>query len=122
MLQAYLALRERRPAEALVFLDKYGGEARSGFGRVLTDSSPAMRGSLSFVRARLCAELGRADDARRDFAKGRADLKLALGDKPGHDRGDGWRWRASYDAECSQREAEAAFMAKGIPLPEPDAK
>jgi len=122
MLKAYLALREGRSAEALAFLDKYDGEAKSGPARVLVDSSPAMRGSLSFVRARLCAELGRADDARRDFAKGRADLKLALGDKPGHDRGYGWRWRASYDAECSQREAEAAFKAKGIPLPELDAK
>jgi hypothetical protein len=75
-----------------------------------------------FVRALLCAELERADDARRDFAKGRAALKLALGDKPGHDRGDGWRWRASYEAESWQREAEAAFKAKGIPLPEPDGK
>jgi hypothetical protein len=59
---------------------------------------------------------------RRDFAKGRAALKLALGDKPGHDRGEGFRWRASYDAESWRTEAEAVFKTKGIPLPEPDAK
>ena len=42
------------------------------------------------------------------------------GDKPGHDRGRNW-W-LSDQAEMRQREAEALFQAKGIPLPEPDAK
>jgi len=110
-----LALREHRPDEALVRLDKFLGEAQRGVGRVSTDSSPALQASRSFVRAQLCAELGRADEARRDFTKGRAALKLALGDKPGHDRGEVFRWRGTYDAESWQREAEAVFKAKGIP-------
>ena len=31
-------------------------------------------------------------------------------------------WSRTYHAETRQREAEALFQAKGIPLPEPDAK
>ncbi|UCF37967.1 MAG: hypothetical protein JSU96_03645 [Acidobacteriota bacterium] len=62
------------------------------------------------------AELGRAEEARRDLAQ----LKLALGDKPGHDRGD--EWVLVDQAEIHQREAKALFQAKGIPLPEPEAK
>jgi hypothetical protein len=121
-MESILALRERRPAEALVLLDKFLGGAQGGIGRVSSDSSPAWQASHSFVRALLCAELGRADEARRDFTKGRAALKLALGDKPGHDRGEGFRWRGSYDAESWKREAEAVFKAKGISLPEEVAK
>ena len=68
----------------------------------------------------LSAELGHAEEARRDFAHARAQLKLALGDKPSHDRGESWV--NTYQAESRQREAEALFQAKGIPLPEPDAK
>ena len=30
------------------------------------------------------------EEARRDFAQARTQLKLALGDKPGHDRGPNW--------------------------------
>jgi hypothetical protein len=122
MLRSFLALREHRPAEALALLDKFVGEAKSGFGRVGSETRPGFHATHSFVRARLCAELGLVEDARRDFAKGRAAMKLALGDKPGRDRGDDWRWRVSYEAESWQREAEAVFKAKGIPLPEPDAK
>jgi hypothetical protein len=47
-------------------------------------------------------------------------LKLALGDKPGHDRGE--NWLGTYAAESWRGEAEALFQANGIPLPEPDAK
>ena len=72
------------------------------------------------MRALLDAELGRAEEARRDFAQARTQLKLALGDKPSHDRGPNWAF--TYQAETRQREAEALFQAKGIPLPEPDAK
>jgi tetratricopeptide (TPR) repeat protein len=122
MLESFLALREHRYREALALLDKFVGEAKSGYGRAGSDLRPGFHAIQSFVRARLCAELGLVEDARRDFAKGREALKRALGKKPGHDRGDGWRWRTSYEAESWQREAEAVFKAKGIPLPEPDAK
>jgi hypothetical protein len=122
LVESILALREHRPAEALALLDKYFGEAKSGVSRVVAETSPAVQACDLFVRAQLSAELGRADDARRDFAKGRAALKLAIGDKPGHDRGEDWRRSASYDAESWQREAQAAFKAKGISLPEPEAK
>jgi hypothetical protein len=118
--ESVLALREHRYADALVLLDKYLGAAPVGVGRVNSDASPALQAKNMMIRALLCAELGRADEARRDFAQGRADLKLALGDKPGHDRGQDWQ--NSYRAESWQREAEAVFKAKGIPLPEPDAK
>lgn len=79
-----------------------------------------MQSSYIFLRAMLGAELGHTDEARRDFTRARAQLKLALGDKPGHDRGR--QWVTVYQAETRQREAEALFQAKGIPLPEPDAK
>ena len=73
-----------------------------------------------FLRAILCAELGRVDEARRDFAEVGEQLKLALGDKPGHDRGS--YWNLAYQAEIWQREAMEVFKAKGIPLPEPPVK
>ena len=88
-------------------------------GEPSTVTDPAQQASL-FIRALLSAELGRTEEARRDFAQARAQLKLALGDKPGHDRGE--NWPRTYQAESWQREAEALFQAKGIPLPEPDAK
>ena len=37
------------------------------------------------------------EEARRDFAQARTQLKLALGDKPGHDRGPNWPF--TYQAE-----------------------
>jgi hypothetical protein len=118
--ESWLAYREHRPAEALALLDKYLSEPQVGMIRSWADSSPATRAQNSFFRALLCAELGRAEEARLDYAKGRADLKLALGDKPGHDRGTSWQ--ETYRAESWQREAEAVFKAKGISLPEDDAK
>ncbi len=118
--ESLLALREHRYAEALVLLDKYLGAAPVGVGRVNADASPANKAKDMMIRALLCAELGRADKARRDFAQGRAGLKLVLGVKPGHDRGA--NWQESYRTESWQREAEAVFKAKGISLPEEDSK
>jgi hypothetical protein len=114
--ESWLAFREHRHAEALALLDRFRGEAQRGAGRVYFDSRPTDRATASFFRALLCAELGRAEEARRDFAQGRAELKRAIGDKPGHDRGRDWQ--GSYNAETWQREAEAVFKAKGISLPE----
>ena len=116
---AALAYREHRYPEALVLLDRFLATPISRPGRQqVTD--PTQQASSLFLRAMLGAELENANDARRDFAQARAQLKLALGDKPGHDRGPNWPF--TYQAETRQREAEAVFKAKGIPLPEPDAK
>ena len=119
LVNAILAYREHRYPEALVLLDRFLDTPSSRPGsRLVTD--PAQQASSLFIRALLGAELGRTEEARRDFAQARARLKLDLGDKPGHDRGEGWP--GTYAAESWQREAEALFQAKGIPLPEPDAK
>jgi hypothetical protein len=116
---AFLTYREHRYEDALTllnqFLDTLG--ARLDKSKHLQPSNQA---NYIFTRALLCAELGRMEEASRDFARARAQLKLALGDKPGHDRGRDWRM--AYQAEARQRETEALFKAKGIPLPEPDAK
>jgi hypothetical protein len=123
---AVLAYREHRDPEALVLLDRFLGmpSSRPGSGITLTD--PAQQAGSRFIRAMLCAELGRTEEARRDFAQAHNQLKLAVGGKPGHDRGgEGpWvkPWVKTYQAESRQREAEALFKVKGIPLPEPDAK
>ncbi|KAB2661173.1 MAG: hypothetical protein DVB31_12695 [Verrucomicrobia bacterium] len=116
---AFQAYREHRYPEALVLLDRFLATPRSQLGRQFS-TEPALQASYLFSRTLLDAELGRTDEARRDFARARAQLKLALGDKPGHDRGK--QWWATYQAEMRQREAEALFQAKGIPLPEPDTK
>ena len=119
--RAVLAYREHRYSEALTLLDRFLSTPSSRPGsRTVTD--PYQQASSLFIRAMLGAELGHTEEARRDFAQARAHLKLALGDKPGHDRGDDGSWGKSYQAETRQREAEAVFKAKGIPLPEPDAK
>ena len=119
---AALAYREHRYSEALVLLDRDLDKPSSQLGRQFV-SDPALQARYLFLRALLGAELGHAEEARRDFARARAQLKLALGDKPGHDRGDtNLAWVKTYQAETRQREAEAVFKAKGIPLPEPDAK
>lgn len=119
---AALAYREHRYPEALVLLDRFLATPSSRLGRQ-SENDPAHQAYSLFLRALLGAELGRAEEARRDFARARAQLKLALGDKPGHDRGDiDGDWVKAYQAETRQREAKALFQAKGIPLPEPDAK
>lgn len=120
---ASLTYREHRYPEALVLLDRFLDTLGSRLeARELL--LPANQACFIFTRAVLVAELGRTDEARqearRDFARARAQLKLALGDKPGHDRGNMW-WM-TYGAEIRQREAESLFQAKGIPLPDPDAK
>jgi serine/threonine protein kinase len=117
--KAFLTYREHRYPEALVLLDRFLDTLGSRLEKRIY-SQPSAQAVYIFSRALLGAELGRTDEARRDFARARAQLKLALGDKPGHDRGAGW-W-GSYQAEMRQREAEALFQAKGIALPEPDAK
>jgi hypothetical protein len=123
-LDAILVFREHRYKEALVLLDRSRDVDTSRLGSEwVTD--PAIQAYIHFSRALLCAELapaepGRAEEARRDFAQARAQLKLALGDKPGHDRASDWR--VMYQAASRQSEAKALFQAKGIPLPEPDAK
>jgi serine/threonine protein kinase/tetratricopeptide (TPR) repeat protein len=121
LINAFLAYREHRYPEALVLLDRFLAtpDSRPGSQR-FGAREPGQQASSLFIRALLVAELGRAEEARRDFAHARAQLKLALGDKPGHDRGE--NWLNTYQAENSQREAEVLFQAKGIPLPEPDAK
>jgi tetratricopeptide (TPR) repeat protein len=123
---AVLAYREHRYPEALVQLDRFLATPSSRPGSRVTLADPAQQAGSRFIRAMLCAELGRTEEARRDFAQARDQLKLALGDKPGHDRGgEGpWvkPWVKSYQSESRQREAEALFQAKGIPLPAPDAK
>ena len=116
---AALNYREHRSKEALVLLNREIDRYRSHLGRSL-DSDPAFYARALFLRALLGAELGHTDEARRDFGNARTQLKLALGDKPGHDRGTRWWW--TFQAETRQHEAEAVFKAKGIPLPEPDAK
>jgi hypothetical protein len=116
---AFLTYREHRPSEALTLLDGF----MDTLGRRLETREhlqPANQANFVFTRALLCAETGRRDEARRDFARARVQLKLALGEKPGHDRGDDWA--LTSQAESRQRETEAVFKAKGIPLPEPDAK
>ena len=116
---AFLTYREHRYPEALVLLDRFLDTLGSRLERHFY-LEPSAQATYIFTRALLGAELGRTDEARRDFARARAQLKLALGDKPGHDRGRNW-WE-TYQAQMRQREAEALFQAKGIPLPEPDAK
>ena len=117
---AVLNYREHHYREALVLLDRELDTSSSRLGGQF-ENDPAHLAYNLFLRALLDAELERTKEAVRDFA--RAQLKLALGDKPGHDRGDtDFAWVRTYQAETRQREAEAVFKAKGIPLPEPDAK
>ncbi len=117
--RAILAYREHRYLEAMVSLDRYLATPNSRrFSIIVAD--PGEQAWNLFLRAMLNAELGRAEEARQDYARARAQLNLAVGDKPGHDRGS--FWTHTYQAETRQREAEALFQAKGIRLPEPDAK
>ena len=119
LVNAMLTYREHRYSEALRLLDQYIQTPSSRLGsRFVKD--PVQQAINLALRAMLCAELERADEARRDLAQSLAQLKVALGDKPGHDRGD--NWYLVDQAEIHQREAKALFEAKGIPLPEPDAK
>jgi len=123
---AVLTYREQRYPEALVLLDRYLATPSSRPGsRVILDD-PAQQASSRFLRAMLGAELGRTEEARRDFTQARDQLRLALGNKPGHDRGGEGPlfkpWVLTYLAEARQREAEALFKLKGISRPEPDVK
>ena len=119
LVNATLAYREHRFHEALVLLDRFLDAPSSRPGSQLVTSQGQQATSL-FLRAMLGAELGQTEEARRDLGRARDQLKLALRDKPGHDRGP--HWLRTYEAEARQREAEALFQAKGIPLPEPGSK
>ena len=116
---AFLTYREHHDSEALTLLDRFLDTLGSRL-ETREHLQPSNQAEFIFTRALLGAELGHTDEARRDFARARVQLKLALGDKPGHDRG--YDWALTYQAETRQREAEAVFKAKGIPLPEPDPK
>jgi hypothetical protein len=118
--RAVLAWREHRYPEALVLLDRFRETSITRPGASVESKLPAQMAGVTYLRAILCAELGRADDARHDFAEGRQQLKLALGDKPGHDLGS--HWHLAYQAEIRQRAAQEVFKAKGIPIPEPPVK
>ncbi len=116
---AVLAYREHRYPEALALIDQYLDTPKSRPGsHFVTD--PAAQAFCLFVRAMVSAELNRANEARLGFARARAQFKLAIGERPGHDRGDSWS--VVDQAETIQREAEALLQAKGIPMPEPDAQ
>ena len=129
-ISAVLAYREGRYREALVLLGQFLAtpSSRPG-GRAILEDHAQLAGSR-FMRAMICAQhertVERTEEAQRDFALARDQLKKAFWDKPGHDRGGGgpWvePWVKTYQAESRQREAEALFKAKGIPLPAPDAK
>ena len=79
-----------------------------------------------FRRAGLCAELGRVDEARRDFARARASGLFAQARKTRHgrDRGAVWQadtenaeWKGDYGTESAQKATAAVFKTKGIALP-----
>lgn len=118
-LRALAAYREHMYQEGLDFLDRFRN-ASLGSLSTLVRERPHNQAHIAFLRAMLGAELGRTDDAGRDFTEGRKQQQLARGDKRVQDRGE--RWWETYGTEIVRREAEALFKAKGIPLPEPDAK
>src|SRR5690606_31250601 len=60
--ESILALREQHHAEALVLLDKFLGESGGGLARINADSTPGSQAKRRFIRAMLCAELGRTDE------------------------------------------------------------
>jgi serine/threonine protein kinase len=125
-LSAVLAYRKGHYSKARDLLDQFLAtpSSRPGGRDILED--PAQLAGSRFMRAMICAELGDKEEAEQDFALALDKLKRAFWDKPGHDRGGGgpWvePWVKTYQAESRQREAEALFKAKGIPLPAPDAK
>ncbi|MFN0054925.1 MAG: serine/threonine-protein kinase [Planctomycetales bacterium] len=125
-ISAVLAYREGHFSKARDLLDQFLAtpSSRPGGRDILED--PAQLAGSRFMRAMICAELGDKEEAEQDFSLALGQLKRAFWDKPGHDRGGGgpWvePWVKTYQAESRQREAEALFKDKGIPLPEPEAK
>ena len=112
--KALLSLREASYQEALILLDRFIKQEHTTFVFNTATASPTMRAHFSFIRARLNAELGNEQEAQKDFKKASEFLDQALGDELKQDLGGFWMY--IYEAQCWQREAEATFKAKGIPL------
>ena len=112
---AMLAWREHRPAEALAIMDRSLSDMQISALGPASEKHLSIRTRCSFIRAMLCAELGRADEARGSFTKGREQLTRVLGDTPGRDRGV--EWLGTCVGEAMQEEAAAIFKSKGIALP-----
>ncbi len=117
---AILAWREHRHAEALGIMERSLSDAQLAAFGPTSEKRLAIRTRCAFLRAMICAELGRVEDARQHFAQGRERLQSALGNQPGHDRGV--EWLGIYASEAMRDEAQAIFKTKGIPLPESAAK
>ena len=96
-------LGSSRPAEA------------EQFARETLAKLPSLDSEVRGEYLNLVGELSNTLCRQDRFAEATAMLE-----EQGRDRGNMW-WIA-YQAEIRQREAEALFQAKGIPLPEPDAK
>ena len=118
--KALLSLREASYQEALILLDRFIKQEHTTFVFKTAIASPTMQAHFSFIRARLNAELGNEQEAQKDFKKASEFLDQALGGEPNHDLGEFWMY--IYEAQCWQREAEAVFKTKGIPLLQEDSK
>jgi hypothetical protein len=114
--QAYLAHLEHEPAKALEHLDRFLTDTRLRSIAVFGRNRPGNRAAASFFRATLCAELGRTEEARNNFAQGQEDLKRASAVRTILDPGE--HWTELYLGEIRRREAEVAFKAKGITITE----
>ena len=125
MLAFSIARAERQYAKALEILDGYLGKRRfTGFE---TESiyPVHLKIVLLFRRAELCAELGRVEEARQDFARaGELFAQVRKTTRHGHDRGAVWQvdienaeWKGDYGTESVLKETAAVFKTKGIALP-----
>ena len=119
-----IARAERQYAKAVEILDGYLGKRRfTGFE---TESIYPAHLKLSFLfrRAELCAELGRVDEARQDFARASELFAQVRKTRHGRDRGAVWQadtanaeWKGDYGTESAQKATAAVFKTKGIALP-----
>ena len=124
MLALSIARAERQYAKALEILDGYLGKRRfTGFE---TESIYPAHLKLTFLfrRAGLCAELGRVDEARQDFARASELFAQVRKTRHGRDRGAAWQaetanaeWKGDYGTESAQKATAAVFKTKGIALP-----
>lgn len=116
LLRSAISWREGRQAEAVQWIDAFRAEKRFGIFRAGFQSRPAPQARIAFVRALLCAELGRGEEALKDYAQGCDQLKRSLPSATSHDLGSDWVEVCA--ARVQQQAAEQRLKAQGLlPLP-----
>jgi hypothetical protein len=115
-IREWLQFRKGNLAEAAALWQKASGPPATPTLFARARKFEYAKAVIGFRSALPFAQLGRSDEARQAYAEGMKNLGPAPSEQKPRDLGESYaRW---YLAEAHRREAEQAFKAKGIAIPD----